>query len=85
MLILELKKRNSQNQTHIFQYTNFESSQIHQLRIMQHFETTNRDILLNALFQNLFKLFLRVHNLHPYYPPYLCDFKNLLFQVMMFH
>ena len=40
-------------QAHIFQDTYFESSQIHQLTIMYHFEHTNHDILLNLLFQYL--------------------------------
>ena len=44
--------------------TYFESSQIHHLTIMHHFEHTNDDILVNILFQNLYKLFLRAFNLH---------------------
>ena len=39
-------------------------SQIHQPAIMYHFEYTNHDILLNVLFQNLYKLFLRARNPH---------------------
>ena len=33
-------------------------------KIMYHFEHTNHNILLNFLFQNLYKLFLHEHNLH---------------------
>ena len=49
------------------------------------FEHTNHDILLNILFQNLYKLFFRECNLHQYYLPYLGEGKNLFFQVIMFH
>ena len=65
MLIQELKEI-LQNQAHIFQDTYFQSSQIRQLAIMYHLEHTNHDILLNFLFQNFYKLFLRAHNLHQY-------------------
>ena len=34
---------------------------------------------------NLYKLFLCEHNLHQQYLPYLSDYKNLLFQVTLFH
>ena len=63
MLILELKEI-LQDQAHIFQDTYFESSQINQVIIMYRFEHSNHDILLNLLFQNIYKPFLRVHNLH---------------------
>ena len=61
MLIQELKK-NLQDRICIFRDTYFESSQIHQLTIMYYFEDTNHYTLLNFLFQNLPKLFLRAHN-----------------------
>ena len=60
-MLIQVLKKILQDQVHIFQDT---SSQIHQLTIMYRFEHTNYDILLNFLFQNLHKLFLRVHNLH---------------------
>ena len=63
MLIQELKEI-SQDQAHIFQDTYFESSQIYQLTIIYRFEHTSHHILLNFIFQNLFKLFLRARNLH---------------------
>ena len=63
MLIQELKEI-LQDQAHIFQDKYFESSQIHQLTIIYRLEHTNHDILLNFLFQNLHKLFLRALNLH---------------------
>ena len=49
---------------HIFLRHIVESSQRHQLTIMYRFEHTNHDVLLNLLFQNLYKLFWRVHNLY---------------------
>ena len=52
MLIL-VQSENEQSQVYIFQGTYFESSQIHLLTIMYHFEHKNHDILLNFLFQNL--------------------------------
>ena len=52
MLIL-VQSENEQSQVYIFQGTYFESSQIHLLTIMYHFEHKNQDILLNFLFQNL--------------------------------
>ena len=63
MLIKELKEI-MQDQAHIFQDTYFETSQIHQLTIMYHFEHTNHDIILHFLFQNLYKIFWRARNLH---------------------
>ena len=63
MLIRELKET-LQDEADIFQDTYFESSQIHLLTIMYRFERTNHDILLNFLFQNLYKLFLRARNLN---------------------
>ena len=51
-------------QVHIFRDNYFESSQIHQLTVMYHFEHTNHDILLNFLFENLYKLFLHAPNQH---------------------
>ena len=53
-----------QDQGHIFQETYFESSQIYQLTLMYCFEHTNNDILLNLLFQNLYKVIVLVRNLH---------------------
>ena len=51
-------------QVHIFSDINSESSQIHQLAIMYHFEQTNDGIHPNALFQNLQKLFLCASDQH---------------------
>ena len=48
----------------MFQRTYFKSSQIYLLTIMDRFEHKNHDILLNVLFLNLYKLFLRARNLH---------------------
>ena len=53
-----------QDQGHIFQEIYFESSQIYQLTLMYCFEHTNNDILLNLLFQNLYKVIVLVDNLH---------------------
>ena len=63
MLIQQLKEI-LQDQAHIFQGTYFKGYQIHQLTIMYRFEHTNHDIILNFLFQSLYKLFLRARNLH---------------------
>ena len=63
MLIQKLKEI-FQDQAHIFQDTNFKSFQIYLTAITYRFEHTNHDILLIFLFQNLYKLFLRAHNLH---------------------
>ena len=63
MLIL-VQKENEQDQAHIFQGTYLKSYQIHQLTRMYHFEHTNYDILLNFLFQNICKLFLRGRNVY---------------------
>ena len=63
MLILDLKEV-LQDQVCIFEGIYFESFQIHHLTIMCRFEHTDHDILLIDLFQNFFKLFLLVHNLH---------------------
>ena len=60
MLIQELKE--------ILQDLNdrfFYSFQKHQPKVMYHFQDTNHYINLNVLFQNLYKLFLHVCNLHP--------------------
>ena len=61
MLIL-VRKENEQVQVHIFQDTYFESSKIHELRIMCGIEHLNYDKPLNFLFQNLTKLFLYARN-----------------------
>ena len=53
-----------QDQGHIFQEIYFESSQIYQLTLMYCFEHINNDILLNLLFQNLYKVIVLVDNLH---------------------
>ena len=53
-----------QDQGHIFQEIYFESSQIYQLTLMYCFEHTNNEILLNLLFQNLYKVIVLVDNLH---------------------
>ena len=53
-----------QDQGHIFQETYFKSSQIYQLTLMYCFEHTNNDILLNLLFQNLYKVIVLVRNLN---------------------
>ena len=63
MLIQEMKEI-LQGQGHIFQEIYFESSQIYQLTLMYCFEHTNNDILLNLLFQNLYKVIVLVDNLH---------------------
>ena len=63
MLIQEMKEI-LQGQGHIFQEIYFESSQIYQLTLMYCFEHTNNDILLNLLFQNLYKVIVLVNNLH---------------------
>ena len=52
---------------------------------MYRFEHINHDILLNFLFQNLYKLFIRVCDLHQSYLPYLSGYKNLIFQVRKIH
>ena len=53
-----------QGQGHIFQEIYFESSQIYQLTLMYCLEHTNNDILLNLLFQNIYKVIVLVDNLH---------------------
>ena len=63
MLILQLKEI-LQDQAYLYQDTYFKSPQIHLLTIMYRFEHTNHNILLNFLFQNLYKFFLRGRNLH---------------------
>ena len=63
MLILELREI-LHYQPHIFQGTYFESAHIYLLTIMYCFEHISHDILLNFLFQNLYKLFLHAHDLH---------------------
>ena len=55
MLIQEAKEI-SQEQTHTFQDTYFESSQIYLLRTMYCFEHTTHDIILNFLVQNIITL-----------------------------
>ena len=55
---------NEQNQVHIFQDAFIKSSQVSELTIMYHFQHANHDILLNILFQNFYKLFLRARNLY---------------------
>ena len=62
-MLIQKQKEILQYQPHIFQDTYFESSQLDQLTIMYCFEHTNHVILLNVLFQNLYKLFLHTHNL----------------------
>ena len=57
MLIL-VQQENEQGQVNISEELSFESSQIHQLTLMYHFEHTNHNILLNYLFQNIYKLVL---------------------------
>ena len=57
-MLIEEPKDVLQDQVYIFQDTYFESSQIPLLTIMYCFENTNHDILLNFLFQILYKLFL---------------------------
>ena len=84
MLIRELKEI-LQDQAHIFQDTYLYSSQIHQLTITYGLEHTNHDIFLKFVFQNLNELFLRARNLHQQYLPFLSNYKDLLFQVIMFH
>ena len=63
MTIQELKEI-LQGEVPIFQETCFKSSQINQLTTMYHFEHTSHDVLLNLLFQNLYKLFLHERKLH---------------------
>ena len=63
MLTLVLKE-NEQSQAHIFQDTDVESSQIHQVTMMYYFEYKNQNVLLNILFQNFDKNFLPARNLH---------------------
>ena len=53
-----MRKENKQGQAHIFQDTYFESSEIHQLAIMYHFELTNHDIILTFLVRDPYKFFL---------------------------
>ena len=61
MLILKLKE-SLWDQAHIFQEAHFESFQIRLITIMYHSKYANHDILLNFLFQNLYKLFLHARN-----------------------
>ena len=84
-MVILVQKENEQDQAYIFQDAYFKSSQIYQLKITYRLKHTNHDILLNVLFQNHYRLFLRAHSLHQLYLPYLSYCKNLLFQVMMFH
>ena len=46
---------------------------------MYRFEYADHDIPLNYLFQNLYKLFLRVRNLNEIYFAYLSDCQNPFF------
>ena len=61
MLIQELEL---EDQAHVFQETYLESFGIHLLTIMYCFEHRNHDIVLNSLFQNIYKLFLGARNLN---------------------
>ena len=63
MLIL-VQKENELDEAHIYQDRYFKSSKIHQPTIMLSLEHTNHNINLNFLFQNLYKHFLCVRNLH---------------------
>ena len=63
MLIL-VQQENEQGKIQILQDTYSESSQKPQLPIMYSFEHTNDSVNLNVLFQDRYKLFLRVCNLH---------------------
>ena len=63
MLIL-VQQENEQGKIQILQDTYSESSQKPQLPIMYSFEHTNHSVNLNVLFQDRYKLFLRVCNLH---------------------
>ena len=58
-----VQQENEQGKIRIFQDTYAESSQKPQLPIMHSFEHTNHSINLNFLFQDRYKLFLRVCNL----------------------
>ena len=69
MLIL-VRKEVEKDQVHIFQDKYFGRSKIHHLTIIYHFEHINHDNPMNFVFQNLFKLYLRVHNPHQKYVPY---------------
>ena len=79
MLIQELKKNLEVQDTY------YECFQKQLLAMMDCFEDTNYDILLYFLFQNLYKLFFSVPNLHEQYLVYLNDCNNLIFQVIMFY
>ena len=57
-MVIEEPKDILQDQVYIFQDTYLKSSQIALLTTMYCFENTNHDILLNCLFQILYKLFL---------------------------
>ena len=57
-MVIQEPKDILQDQVYIFQDTYLESSQIALLTTMYCFENTNHDILLNCLFQILYKLFL---------------------------
>ena len=52
VMVILAQKENEEDQAHIYQDTYFESSQIHQLTIMYHFEHINHDNPLNFLFKS---------------------------------
>ena len=63
-MLIMVQQENEQGKIHIFQDTYSESFQKPQLPIMYNFEHTNHSINLNFLFQDRYKLFLRVCNLY---------------------
>ena len=77
--------RNEQAWFYIFWDLYFNSCQAPHPTIMYHFEHTYHDILLNVLFQNLYKLLLCGCSLHQQCLPCLNDCKKIIFQVMKFH
>ena len=59
-MIILVPLKNEKDQAHIFQDTSFERFQVHQLTIMYRFEEIYHDSPLIFLFQNLYKICMRV-------------------------
>ena len=63
-MLIQTLKEISHDPAYIFKFTYFESFQIRLLKIMYNFGNTNRDNIVILLFQNLYKLILRICNMH---------------------
>ena len=77
MLIL-VQQESKEGLVYIFQCRSSKSSETHKLTKMYDFEDTNHDNYLNSLFQNLYRRFLCVCNVHQKYLPYLSNYKNII-------